>query len=171
MCWHDISFLCHLCNLISHLLPLFHSFGPLQKITTITVTVMRLCIFCVLWHLHEWLTLVSCTVLLYLFSLARQHIWLNETEFSAANVLMYGGAYPAVWIAGVSWIICKTSCETITTGADLVHSQNYIGNLHRSQHERVWKDLKLGHALHEIYIFFFVLIRCATFISLLAWLA
>lgn len=51
MCWHKGFF-----SLQSYLSspPHFHSFGPLQKITTITVTVNRLWVFCVLCHLHKW---------------------------------------------------------------------------------------------------------------------
>lgn len=118
MCWHK-GFL-SVWPLQSYLSPppCFHSFGPLQKITTITVTVIQLCVFCVLLcRLHKWFIFVLAwarlsphlgsppTALLYLCSISRRHVCLTANE--AALMLLCD--WRAAWVVGRLLNVSKTS--------------------------------------------------------------
>lgn len=96
--------ICDLCYLISH----FLSFGLLQKITTITVTVNGLCVFCVTFHLHKWQHesnptpwLVFVCILMHLCFLTHHKVyfrnirwickytlWLKNSDFGVFNLFL-----------------------------------------------------------------------------------
>lgn len=92
-CWHKGFFPIWPLQSYLSLPPHFHSFGLLQKITTITVTVIRLCVFCVLCRLHKWFIFVlawaqpnrglHCLVVFVLLYPATHCLTVNETVFIA----------------------------------------------------------------------------------------
>ncbi len=125
MCWHEgFSPVWPLQSYLSPP-PLFHSFGLLQKITTITVTVIRLCVFCVLCHLHKWFIFVLAWAqpnphlgLHHLVAISAPSasnvgcLTVNETVFTAAFLLLCDRPYKLPEFLVVSLNSRKTSFKT-----------------------------------------------------------
>lgn len=136
MCWHKAFF--SLWPLQSYLSPPPHflSFGPLQKITTLTVTVIRLCVFYVLCHLHKWFIFVlawtqpnpspglRCPVV---FVLLHPATCLLDSEWNSIKCCVYAFLWPfmlpEVLVVSLNYFFCFFSPKLTLSSSDQNHTK------------------------------------------------